>query len=321
MNDKYEQIYNSPTAYDDAFKTLLNDCSCLIIPLINEVFGTHFSMQDKVTFKNNEHFLSVEGVQRRIETDSEFYIGNDENRRFHIECQSTPDSKMLVRMFEYDMQAALDSGTVTGNRLTVNIPHSAILYLRSNDNTPDNLVVEINAPGGSLVYIIPAIKMIDYDLDSIYERELYFLLPFYIFNEEREFNIYERDAGKLEEFKHRLVRLFSQLNVCVKRGLLGAFEEQTIIYLINMVAKKLTMHNYNVREAIRFMGGRVIEDYPAKRILKRGLEQGLEQGKIITYINLYKDGMITIEYVADKLNMTEAEVDELIDKYDTTGEV
>lgn len=29
----------SNTPYDDVFRTLLNDCSSLIIPVINEIFG------------------------------------------------------------------------------------------------------------------------------------------------------------------------------------------------------------------------------------------------------------------------------------------
>lgn len=31
----------SSTPYDDVFRTLLNDCTSLIIPIINEVFGEH----------------------------------------------------------------------------------------------------------------------------------------------------------------------------------------------------------------------------------------------------------------------------------------
>ena len=33
----------SKTAYDDAFRTLLNDCSELIIPVVKEVFGEHYT--------------------------------------------------------------------------------------------------------------------------------------------------------------------------------------------------------------------------------------------------------------------------------------
>ncbi len=35
------KIANTP--YDDVFRTLVNDCSPLIIPVINEVFGEHYS--------------------------------------------------------------------------------------------------------------------------------------------------------------------------------------------------------------------------------------------------------------------------------------
>ena len=38
------------TPYDDAFRTLLQDCPELVIPLINELFGTDYTLPQ---FKNN----------------------------------------------------------------------------------------------------------------------------------------------------------------------------------------------------------------------------------------------------------------------------
>ena len=38
-----ENVRITNTPYDDVFRTLLNDCSSLIIPVINEVFGEHYS--------------------------------------------------------------------------------------------------------------------------------------------------------------------------------------------------------------------------------------------------------------------------------------
>ena len=34
------------TPYDDAFRTLLQDCPELVIPLINELFGTDYTGQE-----------------------------------------------------------------------------------------------------------------------------------------------------------------------------------------------------------------------------------------------------------------------------------
>ena len=46
------------TPYDDVFRTLLNDCSSLIIPLINEVFGERYTGKEKIVFSPNEHFMN-----------------------------------------------------------------------------------------------------------------------------------------------------------------------------------------------------------------------------------------------------------------------
>lgn len=46
------------TPYDDVFRTLLNDCSSLIIPLINEVFGEHYTGKERIVFSQNEHFMN-----------------------------------------------------------------------------------------------------------------------------------------------------------------------------------------------------------------------------------------------------------------------
>lgn len=117
------------TPYDDVFRTLLNDCSSLIIPVINEVFSESYSGDEKITFSPNEHFLNRQGgyEEERI-TDSSFKIQGKETKKYHLECQSSNDNSMLVRFFEYDTQIALDEGELKENVLTVTFPHSAILF-------------------------------------------------------------------------------------------------------------------------------------------------------------------------------------------------
>ena len=39
------------TPYDDAFRTLLQDCPELVIPLINELFGTDYTGQEAVQMR------------------------------------------------------------------------------------------------------------------------------------------------------------------------------------------------------------------------------------------------------------------------------
>lgn len=49
------------TPYDDTFKTLTIDCPKLIIPMINEIFGEHYSLNEKVYIGNEEHFQYQDG--------------------------------------------------------------------------------------------------------------------------------------------------------------------------------------------------------------------------------------------------------------------
>ena len=142
---------SSNTPYDDVFRTLLNDCSSLIIPVINEVFGEDYRGDEEVLFYPNEHFIQGQDTSTKEKiTDSCFQVIGIRKKKYHLECQSTTDNKMIVRMFEYDTQIALDAGEVVQGTLTVEFPHSAVLYLRHNSRTPDAMTVRIKTPSGEI---------------------------------------------------------------------------------------------------------------------------------------------------------------------------
>ena len=48
--------------YDTAFRTVLNDCSGLIIPLINISFGEHYTGNERIEFFPNEHFIDQQNA-------------------------------------------------------------------------------------------------------------------------------------------------------------------------------------------------------------------------------------------------------------------
>ena len=43
--------------YDSVFRTILNDCSRLIIPIINITFGETYTGDERIEFFPNEHFI------------------------------------------------------------------------------------------------------------------------------------------------------------------------------------------------------------------------------------------------------------------------
>ena len=80
-----EHIKITNTPYDDVFRTLLNDCSSLILPVINEMFGEHYSGQETIIFSPNEHFLNQQGgnEDERI-TDTSFKIEGKCTKKYNL---------------------------------------------------------------------------------------------------------------------------------------------------------------------------------------------------------------------------------------------
>lgn len=188
------------TPYDDVFRTLLNDCRSLTLPLLNEVFGEHYTGTEKISFWPNEHYLNQQdGKEDKRVTDTCFVVVDDRIRRYHWECQSTEDKRILIRIFEYDAQIALDEGKFINEILEVEFPNSAVLSLRGNPTTSNEMKIRIRTPGGTIEYDIPVMKVRNYALDEIFEKKLLFLLPFHIFTYEKNFKEYENNEKKLQE--------------------------------------------------------------------------------------------------------------------------
>lgn len=271
------RITNTP--YDDVFRTLLNDCSRLIIPVINEAFKENYTGNEEIVFSPNEHFMNQQdGNEEERITDTSFKILGKEVRKYHWECQSSTDNSMAVRLFEYDIQIALDEGIVKDSALTVTFPHSAVLYLRCNASTPDRMKIIMVTPGGSISYDIPVMKVKRYTVEMIFEKNLLFLIPFYIFTYEERFAEYEQDAVKLEELKQEYEEIKNRLEELMEAGAISEYTRCTIIDMSNKVLEHIAQKYETVRKGVKsVMGGRILE-YEAKTILNKGREEGREEG-------------------------------------------
>lgn len=274
-----ENVKVTNTPYDDVFRTLVNDCSSLLIPMINAVFGEHYSGQERIIFSPNEHFLNQQGgnEEKRV-TDTSFKIEGKETKKYHLECQSSTDSSMLVRFFEYDTQIALDEGHIKGNVLTVTLPHSAVLFLRHLASTPDTLRIRMVTPGGTVEYDIQVMKSQEYTLEEIFEKNLLLLIPFYIFSHETRFVEYERDEAKLRTLQNEYEQIKNKLEDLLHQGFISEYTKCTIIDMSNKVLEHIAIKYNSVREGVNtVMGGKILE-YEAKNIKKEGMEEGMEKG-------------------------------------------
>ena len=237
--NKNSNIVNTP--YDDVFRTLLNDCRRLIIPVINEIFHENFRGDEEIVFMPETHFLNQQdgGEEKRV-TDTSFKI--------------------------------------VGDTLKVEIPHSAILFLRCDTSTPDQMRIEMRTPGGTVRFDVLVMKSQRYGIDEIFEKNLLFLIPFYIFSHESRFVEYNKDKGKLEILKAEYIDIRNRLDDLLESGQISAYTRKIIMEMSNKVVENLARKYKNVREGVKsIMGGRVLE-HEAKTILREGWRQGHKEG-------------------------------------------
>ena len=283
------------TPYDDVFRTLLTDCTELMIPVVNEIFHTDYTGKETIFLLQNEHFIKMpNGSEQERITDSSFEIIRKETspelqiqrKRYHIECQSTEDGSMIIRMFEYDVQLALENKEMTADTLTVRFPDSAIVSLRHSKNTPEVMTVKVQTPGGRISYTVPVLKVKRYTINELFEKKLFFLIPFHIFAYEKDFKELEENNKKLKQLEAEYASIRERLEIACQMGDLTEYPK---------VAKGVS----------RKMGGKVLE-YEAKDILNRGR---MEE-KFQLAAKLLKSGS-SVEYVAELTELPQEAVLEL----------
>ena len=241
------------TIFDDVFRTMIEKMPYLAVPLINEVFHTSYPEDVKITQLRNEH----QQKDGEIITDSWLLIGK---KMYHIECQSTDDTTMAIRMIEYDFAIAVENAEKQGRRYRIEFPRSCVLFLRSSGNTPDYLEADVIFPDGKThVYSIPAIKMADYTKDHIFEKNLLMLLPFYIMRYEKK----KHDMRKNLELLQILLDEYDEIRINLEKELTETGKAELYTNLTKLIVK-IADHIFEKEEDVRkgigdVMGGKVLE--------------------------------------------------------------
>ncbi len=95
-------------------------------------------------------------------------------------------------------QIALDEAESSKTRLYVRFPHVGLLLLKNGGDVSDEAEVVISTPDGEISYRISIIKREDIGLDEIFEKQLYFMIPFFILNYKDIIDQIDADEEKQE---------------------------------------------------------------------------------------------------------------------------
>ena len=147
-----------------------------------------------------------------------------------------------------------------GRKYRMDFPKSCVLYLRSGKNTPDFLEIEMVLPDENIVhYRVPTMKLETYTRDSIFEKNLLMLLPFYIMRYEKDIH----EMSENPEMFQSLLNDYEEIRINLEKELSGA--DKTALYmnlnkLIIKIADYICQNEKTVRKGIGdIMGGKVLE--------------------------------------------------------------
>ena len=259
----------SSTIFDDVFRTMLEKMPQLAVPLINEVFGTSYPEDVKIIQKRNEH----QTKNGRIITDSHLLIAN---RIYHIECQSTDDSTMVIRMIEYDFAISLEHVQKENGRYRMYFPQSCVLYLRGTKKR-DTISVEIVMPDGNAVeYTVPVVQVQRFTCDDMMQKHLLFLLPYHVIKYEQEKEL-DTDSEKWKE----LLDEYAKIEKYLEKNFLEKGNEKAYRDMVELIIR-IADYVFRDKEKVKkgfgdVMGGKVLE-LESDKLIQRGIEQGLEKG-------------------------------------------
>ena len=269
------------------------------------MFNETYSGKEDVQLFQNEVFITAGADKKRI-TDSNFVIGTNK-RHYNIECQSSSDGTIIVRIFEYAIQTAITTADTDICKTKFILPASGILYLRSSENIPDKHIIEIDTPGGPISYDVPVLRISDYSLNDMLDKKLWFLIPFYFFYNLKEMS---GNADKITEMEQTYTNLWIKFEQYVNSGTMKEYEKLSIKAMCDKVAKALSVNYADIAKGVdTVMGGQVLE-YEAKRILNEGKVEGITE----TYASLVADGIMTIDTAAERAGLSKEEMQALVDK-------
>ncbi|MBP3489631.1 MAG: hypothetical protein J6K53_14760 [Roseburia sp.] len=312
---------DNSTIYDDVLRTIQERHPELLIPLVNEVFHTSYPVNEKVTRLPEEYQKLVS----KVVADSCSVIGN---RVYHVECQSTKDGRMMLRMAEYDFMIALANVGKYSGHYRLQMPKSCILYLRGEAGIPEEDELEIELADGQVVtYHVPSVKLEKYTLNEIFEKNLLIFLPYYIMRYEKKFNEIAQDEGKSEKLVQEYENILKQLDRSDRA------EREGLFWDMMRLIKRILDYQLRREDALRermdgVMGGKVL-DLPSDKLreerekgieqgIEKGIEQGIEQGieKVIgTLIETYREFGASKEDTQTKLQAKFELAPEQIGKY------
>jgi hypothetical protein len=305
-------VANSITnsTYDSAFKSIIYKSPRLVLPLINELFYKPGYIKERYIGNETVTLLDKELPDiggNGIEMDLLVAVSDVSRRTYHLECQSTSDNSMALRMVQYDFRNALDNADLGNSSISMTVIDSGVLYLRNSGLEHSEITVTLNLPQErSASYKIPVISMRDYTIGQIIDSKIYMLLPFMFFNHEKLLREVPSDSDARTQLKNIVSEMRVKLKTAAETDVITAYEASTVYEAAATILRQLAKKANAKKEVDEIMCGEILT-FSADKYFQDGEAKGEARGEargLDMFGNLVKE-LIRLKRMDDIVRVTE----------------
>jgi predicted transposase YdaD len=274
--------------FDAAFKRLMRLSSSTIIQFLNGLFDLDLPLNSKVTYPNTEQILPDLGKQY---ADVIIIVHTEHGEHsFLLEEQTENDGTMLIRVFSYGYQFALEHKVTEGNITTVKLPRAMVIYLNPNSKTPYRETLRIEtADGQTLDYAVGSLRLLDYSAAELAERNMELLLPFRLLKLRSKIDGAKSSerrvvlAGQLKQLVGEVLPLIERSEA---NGKLTARDTETILTILDRLNDYLYTSKYEEFQEVDKMVQEILytrfdraRDEARREGRQEGIGIGVEKGR------------------------------------------
>jgi hypothetical protein len=295
--------------FDLMFKYTLKEASPpALVRFINGLFGTNYPPESAVTFNATESVGAADEKNEKLEkitSDMILTIGAD---AFLIEAQISDDENIALRVFQYGFAHAARNKEIAEDEdvITLTMPSARVIYWETTRKTPDKVTLRLIFPDRSVHdYEIETFKVLNQSVETLGERDMALLFPFYLLKFRKEVKKPSADGERRKQLAGEMKELLRRIADIVEKKqsdrLLSGGDAAMILERIEQMHEELYRNYSEFEETKMELQERLKthwKDYLQEGIVK-GEQRGRQEGQN-RILSLLKQGY-TVEQLEELL--------------------
>ena len=304
---------------DETVKLLFEVSKDLLVTTLNSLFNESFDA-DSVTIEKTateypKHNFDIIRADMFLKV-----TDNMKSRHYHIEIQTEPDGDMIIRMFEYDLQKALDIYRLQNTKNDIPLlcmPKSLVIHIEDGGSVPESehRACLMLADGTLINYTVPVMRYFEYDTNKLIKENLYTLLPLQLYSLRAELDklTENNDEQAKKQAVSKAIALTEKLTLEVVKLYDGnkfdINDLDKIISALNELYRHLKVR-YDISKEISGGVDRMIKTMYDERVAQKAEKQAEKRKAVEIATEMLIEGE-PIEKIIKYTKLTETEVKEI----------